>query len=523
MKTNKILGLAIAVVLGVANQSVLGAGGTAIDASLGTPAILATEQDSGSSSTKLQVELAIPMDSLQRRCVNKAGSTGSAGTTVCATTSVPVSTAGDIDSPMEIRLTLTNGATFETASSLASEFICEQFTGGAATTPINQAAESVLQTTPTTLTYKLNSGVISGACSARVTVLLASGQKDYSLTVSAQHQYPVDPVSMTTAGTIISFAQAFNASVSPTVTTIDVRSPSLSKQFLEAGTTKSIVKIGTLQYKLNGTTYNKINGTTPFGLTNLGATNSKDFVQLTRLTLSGTPLLGGVESVFITKAADNCTETLKLGSVGTPASGSVTIDISNAADELANPSDGLYVCYKANGTAAIEKGSITYKWELVTSTGKPNLDVPGDKQLSNFVKNGASIKILNIPSPTNYTDAPYIRMYNTGDTSTTVYGTLYSQGDASNVGAGEVLGGKASVSLATLAAGEVKVLDVAALAKAFSVTDWPGRAWMQIEADSQRVRVQALVRSGGAGGVLVNMSDRVTADRESICRSEGCN
>jgi len=519
MNTNKILGLAIATVLGVVSQGALGAGGAAIDASLGTPAIIATEQDSGSGSLKLQIELAIPMDKLQRRCVNKA----SAGTTVCSTTSVPVASAGDIDSPMEIRLTLTSGATFDTGTSLAGEFICEQFTGGAPTIPMNQAAESVLQTTPSTLTYKLNSGVISGACSARVTVLLASGQKEYSLTVSAQHQYPVDLVSVSTAGSIISFAQAFNASVNPTVTTIDVRSPALSKQFVEAGSSKSIVRIGTLQYKLNGTNYNKVGGSSPYALTTLATTNSKDFIQLTKLTLSGTPLIGGAESVFITKAGDNCAESLKLGTAGTPTSGSVTIDISNAADELANPADGLYVCYKANGTTPIEKGAITYKWETVTVAGKPNLEIPGDKQLSNFTKNGASIKVLNIPAPTNYTDTPYIRIYNIGDTSTTVYGTLYSQGDASNVGAGEVIGGKSGVALATLAAGEVKVLDVATLAKAVSVTDWPGRAWMQIEADSQRVRVQALVRSGGPGGVLVNMSDRVIADRESICRSEGCN
>jgi hypothetical protein len=382
------------------------------------------------------------------------------------------------------------------------------------------AAAAVLQTTPSTISFKVNSGVILGTCSAIVSITLQSGQKDYGLVVSAQHQYPVDLVSTSTTGSIITFGQAFNASITPTIVTIDVRDPSLSKQFVDNGTTKSIMRIGTLSYKVNAGSYYD-----PADMANaLTDANSKGFLTSTKLTLSGTPLIGGADSVFVTTDTNNCLEASKLGTAAIPASGSVSIDVTNAADEL---TDGVAVCYKANATAPIEKGSITYKWEVGTvASGKPNLEIPGDKQLSDFIKNGASIKVLNIPSPTNAVDLPFIRVYNMGPTVANIYGTLYGQGDASNVGGGDILGGKSGVALLKLDPGAVGVIQAADIAKALGIdplVGWVGRAWLQVEADSQLVRVQALVRSGGPAGTLVNASDRITADSEAICRSSGCN
>lgn len=531
MNTSKTLRIAVAVALGIASQVAMSADGIV----LGTPAVIANEDDQGTSPT-IKMPINIPTDKIMGRCVSKAatgltdGSSNAVTNNPCATSSVPVwKTTQTIDAPMEIRFTLTGGATFSALPAL-TDFTCEQvratagavvsYTAGDATKSSTNAA-AILQTTPSTLSFKVDSGVIMGSCSATVTITLQSGQKDYGVIVSAQHQYPVDLVSFSTAGGIVSFGQAFNAAITPTIVTIDVRDPSLSKQFIDGGNTVGLVRIGTLKYALNAGSYYKVGASNV--LTPLVAADARTYVLSTKLTLSGTPLIGGAEGIFLTLDADDCGEANKLLDAVAPVSGSVSIDFSNAAGEL---DDGVAVCYKANNTAPIEKGSVTYTWVLGSSAGKPNLDIPGDKELSSFTKNGASVKVLNIPSPTNPVDLPFIRVYNMGPTVANVYGTLYSQGDASNVGAGEVLGGKSSVSLLKLEPGAVSVIQASDLAKAVGIdplVGWNGRAWLQLEADSQLIRVQALIRSGGAGGTLVNASDRVTADSEAICRSSGCN
>lgn len=67
----------------------------------------------------------------------------------------------------------------------------------------------------------------------------------------------------------------------------------------------------------------------------------------------------------------------------------------------------------------------------------------------------------------------------------------------------------------------MKVLSSTDLATAFGMSTaatgvaWAGRAWLQIESEVKGLRVQALVRAGGAGGVLMNMSDKVLGDDET--------
>jgi len=68
-------------------------------------------------------------------------------------------------------------------------------------------------------------------------------------------------------------------------------------------------------------------------------------------------------------------------------------------------------------------------------------------------------------------------------------------------------------------ANAVKAIKVTDLKSKFGVTTWDGRAWMQIEGDSQQIRVQSLIRSGGAAGPLINFSDRVLEDSGALCRS----
>jgi len=118
-------------------------------------------------------------------------------------------TVNDV-SPLEIRLTLTGGASFDSTSPISlNGFNCD-YTGGASTPAVN-----VLNGVggSTTITFKMANGdiavsspkcVLGGGTTNKVVVKLSSGQKDYSMDVSAQISGP-DPLSFSTAGNIVTF------------------------------------------------------------------------------------------------------------------------------------------------------------------------------------------------------------------------------------------------------------------------------------------------------------------------------
>jgi len=173
------------------------------------------------------------------------------------------------------------------------------------------------------------------------------------------------------------------------------------------------------------------------------------------------------------------------------------------------------LCMNANGVSNIDRGAISFTMTPSPSgSAKPNMQIV-DSTLIKVVKNGTSLKVLNIPNPENLTDQAFIRFYNMTSNSGKVFGTLYAQD-------GTVLGTPNSLLIDNMAANVVGVLDAPALATKFSITknattgqSWPGRAWLQIESEIKGLRVQALVRAGGIGGVLMNMGDRILTDDET--------
>jgi hypothetical protein len=145
-----------------------------------------------------------------------------------------------------------------------------------------------------------------------------------------------------------------------------------------------------------------------------------------------------------------------------------------------------------------------------SATSKPNVEVSGEKVAAKYYKNGTSIKILTIPDPTDTNNPFNIRIYNMGATDAGVYGTLYNT-------KGQLIG-TANTLLSTLKPKAVKVMKATDLGTLFGVTTWgAGRAWLQIEGDSQQIRAQAYAKTGG---VLVNMSDRVIEDSGTFKRAD---
>jgi hypothetical protein len=78
---------------------------------------------------------------------------------------------------------------------------------------------------------------------------------------------------------------------------------------------------------------------------------------------------------------------------------------------------------------------------------------------------------------------------------------------------GKVIGTENAVLFAALKANDVEVLNAAALqTKVGASAPWTGRAWLMVQAevDITAFRVQALMRTPAAGGVLINMSTDAT-------------
>jgi len=432
----------------------------------------------------------------------KADITAAAGRTISDT------------SPMEVRFTLTNGAKFKSVS--MSNFGCDYKTPGLAG---SSAAVSMLNGPgEATVTFKLKDGSTiadsSPTCTlSAVSLQLYGGQKDYTMTVTGYLKSNAEPVVINTSGPIISFTQAYGISVDSRTVTVDVTNPSLSQKFIKDTT---IADIGIVGYTAMAAS--KVYKAGP-DVTAIGKT---DILTTLKVTLSGTPLSvtnGQLIAVSAGAAATNftleCTAAAGLAAANpktmTAVADGVTFEIG-----AATAGTGVRFCLQTSGTTRIEKGKITIQLTAVENNSSTPIVSITNPSMTTVVKNGASIKILNIPNPTN-TDQVFVRIYNMSSGKSSVYGTLY-EASADGSAVGKELGkGKL---LAEIDAGAVKVLDATAIASIFGISSWTGRAWMQIEGDTQQLRAQALVRSGGVGGSLINLSDRVLEDSGKLCRSD---
>jgi hypothetical protein len=225
--------------------------------------------------------------------------------------------------------------------------------------------------------------------------------------------------------------------------------------------------------------------------------------------------LASTAGIFISNEDDCSLSAAAGGGAVTNATGT-QVSFTMVASHIAAGDGIMNVCMNANGVSTIDRGTVSFTITAVAAGSfKPNVGIV-DSTLVKVVKNGTSIKVLNIPNPQNLTDQAYIRFYNMTSSTGKVFGTLYDQ----NTGA---MLGKPNVTLIdAFAKDNVAVLSAGQLATLFQITpdaatlqSWPGRAWLQIESEVKGLRVQALVRSGGPGGVLMNMSDRILADDET--------
>lgn len=422
--------------------------------------------------------------------------------------------------PYFVVITLKNGATFNTG---AATLDC----GYSAAAVVAAATDSPAAADGGTIAaFKLESaGTTNGLLTASKCTLslagpalkLASGKKDYGISVVSRHVDPSDSVSATVSGTLVTFVQGLQLSVSAGQVTVDVTSPSLSKKFQAGGT----VEAGLVTAALGVLKYGAVEGVmTMSGATiSMGVANAiAKYVNSVTILVSGAPLAAVqttaatttvTAGVFISQSAGSCE-----ASGGAAIQNASGTQVSFTVPAAAIDTGTMNVCMVANGISLIDRGTISFSITAAANGSyKPNVGIV-DTTLVKVVKNGTSIKVLNIPAPQNGTDQAYVRFYNMSSNSGKVFGTLYGQD-------GTALGTANTLLIDNFAANNVKALSSTDLATAFGLsTDaaasaWTGRAWLQIESEVKGLRVQALVRSGGAGGVLMNMSDKVLGDDET--------
>jgi len=379
----------------------------------------------------------------------------------------------------------------------------------------------------TVAAFKLLDGTLSGnTCVLSLPnsgLKLASGKKDYGVTLVARHNDPSSPDSQTQNGTIVTFVQGLQMSLTVGEVTVDVTSPSVSKRFV--ANKGSVYAASGLTASLGAFKYIGVEEVRTLSGSLVKAALADaiaNYAQSVTIVLSGAPLAavqataltaqGSTAGVFISN--DGCLTSAALGggslinAIGTQVS--FTID---AAYVNPNPNVGMNVCMNANGTSTIDRGAISFAISAsAAGSSQPNVGIL-DTTLVKVVKNGTSVKVLNIPNPQNTVDQAFIRFYNMGAGTGKVFGTLYDQ----NTGA--VLGTPNATLIDNFAQNNAVAMTAEQLASKLSITpdpttgqSWAGRAWLQLDSEFTGLRVQALVRSNGAGGVLVNMSDRVRLD-----------
>lgn len=424
-------------------------------------------------------------------------------------------------------INLTGGAQFGKTANLGLECGYSALAVGVAGT--TALADSPAATTGGSVAaFQLNSangqGIMTGSCRLvfdTTALVLTSGMKDYGITITARHLDPSESVSSSVSGTLVTFTQGLQVSVSAGTVTVDVTSPSLSKKFLVTGSVE-VTAASTAIANLGVIRYAQIPGVVSISGANAAAGT---YVNTLSLVVSGLPI-AAVQStaaatvsggIFLNRGAACSGATGALTStLGMKyASGNqVAFDAVTPANLLEATTGSVSICMVANEAVTIDRGVVSFTLTAAAlGTSTPNT-TSVDTVLTKVDKNGTSLKALNVPSPDNAVDQAFIRFYNMGSTTGKIFGTLYSQDN------GTVLGTSSASLIDSLAPNTVAVLSSSQLATKFGITTWPGKAWLQIESEIKGLRVQALIRSNGAAGTLMNMSDRVMYDGEIMERTE---
>jgi len=241
----------------------------------------------------------------------------------------------------------------------------------------------------------------------------------------------------------------------------------------------------------------------------VGLTMTRSLVSGVSITLSG-PTLAGAKQAWLTDNVSTCLGGAKYGLAQVAAtSGGTTLIIgaSGIGDPGVGPpnyfhtpsTQGLRICLEVKGTDLLSDGQLTASFAGLAKSTSFLLDPGNGGDLSKITRNGAVVRVLNVPAKDN-ADQTFLRFYNSSSLPTTVRATLYGAD-------GKSIGTENATLFDALKANDVEILDAAKL-EAKLGKPWSGRAWLLIQADvsAEFFKVQSMIRAPGTPGVLINVS-----------------
>lgn len=311
---------------------------------------------------------------------------------------------------------------------------------------------------------------------------------------------------ITNEQTIIKFVTALTSVIQAgNVATIDVGKKA-SKEF----TVGTVAEIGKFNLTAAQTTPPRVaSGWASYTVGSVGSTALvSGMVSGFSITIAGSTI-AGAKQAWVTEDA-NCGGANRRGlaQIAATSGGSSTVTLAvtaigdpATAPNYFNSTSPLKICLEVPGTTLLSDGQLTATITGLAKNANFLLDMGSGGNLSKIDRNGAVVRVLNIPAVGN-ADQAFIRIYNTSSLPTKVRGTLYGQD-------GKTIGTVDSVLFEALKPNDVEILDAAKLqAKVAATAPWTGRAWLLIQADvdKEAFKVQALIRTPGTPGVLVNLS-----------------
>jgi len=304
-------------------------------------------------------------------------------------------------------------------------------------------------------------------------------------------------------GTIIKFVTAIAPKfVQGSERVIDVKKA--SKEFVTDGT---IVEIGQFALSAGQLAAEQPRFSRSWESGAVGLTTTKTLVSGVSITLSGPTIAGAKQAWLVANTVGNtCQGGTRYGLAQVAATSRASTLIIGASG-IGNPTNapdyfaavGLRICLEVKGTDLLSDGQLTASFAGLAKSTSFLLDPGNGGELSKITRNGAVVRVLNVPAKDN-ADQTFLRFYNSSSLPTTVRATLYGAD-------GKSIGTENATLFDALKANDVEILDAAKL-EAKLGKPWSGRAWLLIQADvsAEFFKVQSMIRAPGTPGVLINVS-----------------
>ncbi len=338
---------------------------------------------------------------------------------------VPPSYGVTASNPLYIKMNLTGGASF-----VANPTSVRCGTAAAA-----NSMSAILQlggAGTSFVVYSVETGVVSGTCSATMGNLTIAGLGNVGVSATVEYKNGLDNVVTGVLSNYVTFVTGMVASVitADGNVIVDATTGSIHLTTSSNKGTTGLATLGQVKYTQVGTS------AASAGLAN--NVSAGDVISTATVTVNGPAIAAalaanGTSGIFLDASTSGCTT--KSYTIGTTATNSVTF--TNVS--LTNISAGVWVCLNVSGgTTVIATGQMT-----ATVGGVPQSSVTADftttsNALETLTSNGLTRNAYLVNASTSTAKTSIIRLINTGTVAAAFTATAYAEdtgaGDGNPVG-----------------------------------------------------------------------------------------